>query len=106
MAPDPRTEEERDRNVEVGRPVQGEGYTGYGTAQIWIADFAAKAITRLTNDDVWYGDPQWSPNGKNIVVHANKTADRESVPRFSINKNFDLFLIDVASKKQTQLTDA
>jgi dipeptidyl aminopeptidase/acylaminoacyl peptidase len=37
------------------------------------------------------------------VVVANKTKDRESV-RFSINKNFDLYLLEVASKKQTQLT--
>jgi dipeptidyl aminopeptidase/acylaminoacyl peptidase len=107
---DPRTTEELENDVEIVRPDQGEGYTGYGPAQIWIADldqepaqFAAKNVTRVTSDDVWYGDPQWSPDGKSLVVHANKTKDRESV-RFSINKNFDLYLIDAASKKQTQLT--
>jgi len=107
---DPRTKEEIANDVEIVRPDQGEGYTGYGPAQIWIADlemqpahFAARKITRLTNDDVWYGDPHWSPDGKTIVVHANKTKDRESV-RFSINKNFDLYLIDLASRKQQQLT--
>jgi dipeptidyl aminopeptidase/acylaminoacyl peptidase len=106
----PRTREEIDNEVEIVRPDQGEGYTGYGPAQIWIADIAGQPaqaagdkITRLTKDDVWYGDPQWSPDGKSIVVHANKTKDRESV-RFSINKNFDLYLIDVATKKQTRLT--
>jgi dipeptidyl aminopeptidase/acylaminoacyl peptidase len=108
---DPRTKEEIENDVEIVRPDQGEGYTGYGPAQIWIADiekepaqFAASKVTRLTNDGVWYGDPQWSPDGKTLVVVANKTKDRESV-RFSINKNFDLFLIDVATKKQTQVTD-
>jgi dipeptidyl aminopeptidase/acylaminoacyl peptidase len=107
---DPRTPEEIANDVLIVRPDQGEGYTGYGPAQIWIADleqtpgqFAAKAIRRLTKDDVWYGDPQWSPDGKTIVVHANKTADRESV-RYSINKNFDLWAIDVATGKQRQLT--
>lgn len=106
---DPRTKEEIENEVEIVRPDQGEGYTGYGAAQIWIAELrepvasASATITRLTNDDVWYGDPQWSPDGKSIVVVANKSKDRESV-RFSINKNFDLYLIDVASKKQTQLT--
>ena len=109
----PRTYEEQENDVEIVRPDQGEGYTGYGPAQLWIAELdearvlpeaAASKITRLTTDDIWYGDPQWSPDGKSIAVHANKTKDRESV-RFSINKNFDLFLIDVASKKQTQLTD-
>jgi dipeptidyl aminopeptidase/acylaminoacyl peptidase len=100
---DPRTKEEIEIGVEIVRPDQGEGYTGYAPAQIWIAEIDSKKFTRLTNDDIWYGDPQWSPDGKSLVVVANKTKDRESV-RFSINKNFDLYLIDVASKKQTQLT--
>jgi dipeptidyl aminopeptidase/acylaminoacyl peptidase len=114
---DPRTKEEIENDVEIVRPDQGEGYTGYGPAQIWVVDlkdwraeprkelggFAAAKITRLTDDDIWYGDPQWSPDGKSLVAVANKSKDRESV-RFSINKNFDLYLIDIASKKQTQLT--
>lgn len=107
---DPRAKEEIENGVTVVRPDQGEGYTGYGPAQIWIADlkatpdkWAAEKIHRVTNDDTWYGDPQWSPDGSTIVVHANKTEDRESV-RFSINKNFDLWAIDAASGKQRQLT--
>lgn len=100
---DPRTKEEMENDVEIVRPDQGEGYTGYGAAQIWVADIDTKKITRLTNDNIWYGDPQWSPDGKSLVVVANKSKDRESV-RFSINKNFDLYMLDVASKKQTQLT--
>ncbi|MCI0680691.1 MAG: S9 family peptidase [Gemmataceae bacterium] len=105
-----RTPQEVANNVTIVRPDQGEGYTGYGPAQIWIAELddnprrvAAKTIERLTNDDVWYGDPQWSPDGKTLAVHANKTRERESV-RYSINRNFDIWAIDVATKKQTQLT--
>ncbi len=121
---DPRTPQEVANGVRILRADQGEGYTGYGPAQIWVADLdlrvgqpltpspspqrgegekAAPRIVRLTNDDVWYGDPQWSPDGKTIAVHANKTSDRESA-RYSINKNFDIWAIDVATKKQTQLT--
>ena len=119
---DPRTKEEIENDVEIVRPDQGEGYTGYGAAQVWIADLDGRAeprkgpvggaestgplrgsARRITDDDIWYGDPQWSPDGKSLVVVANKSKDRESV-RFSINKNFDLYLIDVASKKQSQLT--
>ena len=37
-------------------------------------------------------------------MHANKTDDRESV-RYSINKDFDIWALDVKTKKQTQLTD-
>ena len=107
---DPRTKEEAEADVYVVRADQGEGYTGYGTAQVWIAelqdkseDFAAKNIRRLTNDDVWYGDVQWLPDGKSVVVHANKSSDVESV-RFSINKNYDLWAIDVESGQQRRLT--
>jgi dipeptidyl aminopeptidase/acylaminoacyl peptidase len=108
---DPRTPEEIDNEVLVVRPDQGEGYTGYGTAQVWVADLAEKPDTqaatkvrRLTKDDVWYGDPQWSPDGKTLVVHCNRTAERESV-RYSINRNFDLYAIDVESGKLRPLTD-
>lgn len=107
---DPRTVEEREADVYVVRPDQGEGYTGFGTAQVWIAELeeapdkiAAKSIRRLTGDDVWYGDPQWSPDGKTLVVHANKSSDTEAV-RYSINKNYDLWAIDVASGAQRRLT--
>lgn len=96
---DPRTEEERRNNVEILREDQGEGYEGYGNAQIWVAelaeqpgDMAAARIVRLTDDDVWYGDPQWLPDGRSLVVHANRSRDREAV-RYSINKNYDIWQI-------------
>jgi dipeptidyl aminopeptidase/acylaminoacyl peptidase len=93
---DPRTAEEISNEVLVVRPDQGEGYTGYGPAQVWVAHMdekpdhhAATRIERLMKDDVWYGDPQWSPDARTLVVHANRTAERESV-RYSINRNFDV----------------
>lgn len=96
---DPRSEAEKTNNVTVVRPDQGEGYEGYGPAQVWIADLsgqpgeaAAQKIDRVTHDDHWYGDPQWRPDGQALAVVSNQTDDRESV-RFSINKNFDLFQI-------------
>lgn len=108
---DPRSAEEIAADVSVVRPDQGEGYTGYGTAQVWLAelggepgDHAAKSIRRLTTDDIWYGDPQWSPDGKTLFCHANKTDDVEAV-RYSINKNYDIWAIDVAGGRQRRLTD-
>ncbi len=105
-----RTPQEVEAGVFVVREDQGEGYTGYGPAQIWIAeldekpdDVAAKQITRVTDGDFWYGDPQWSPDGSYLVVHANRTDDRESV-RYSINKNYDLWRIDVDDHELHQLT--
>jgi len=109
---DPRSAEETAADVIVVRPDQGEGYTGYGPAAIWIADLhedptkarqAARQVRRLTQPDAWYGDPQWTPDGQSLIVHANRTADRESV-RFSINKNYDLWQIGVATGELRQLT--
>jgi dipeptidyl aminopeptidase/acylaminoacyl peptidase len=107
---DPRTESEKENGVSVVRQDQGEGYTGFGPAGIWVADleenpegFGARRITRLTDDEFWYGDPQWSPDGKKIVVHANRTDDQESA-RYSINKNYDLWEIDVETKALRRLT--
>jgi dipeptidyl aminopeptidase/acylaminoacyl peptidase len=105
---DRRSKEEVELGIEIVRPDQGEGYTGYGAAQVWVVDVnplpdGRGSVVRVTDDDIWYGDPQWSPDGKSLVVVANKTKDRESA-RFSINKNFDLYRIDLATKQQTPLT--
>jgi dipeptidyl aminopeptidase/acylaminoacyl peptidase len=107
---DPRTPEEIEADVIVVRPDQGEGYTGYQNSQIWVAELdpqpdgqAARSIRRLTEDSIWYGDPQWTPDGRYLICHANKTSDVESV-RFSINKNFDLWEIDQETGSQRQLT--
>jgi len=104
------TPEEMKAQVRQVREDQGEAYTAYGPAQIWVAslsdkqgDHAASKIERLTDDEIWYGDPQWARTNKSLVVHANKTNDRESV-RFSINKNYDLYAIDISTKSQLQLT--
>jgi acylaminoacyl-peptidase len=106
---DPRTVEESSNNVQIVREDQGEGYEGYRPAQIWIADLldqptnvAAARVTRITNDDVWYGDPQWLPDGKALIVHANRTNDRESV-RYSINHNFDLWRIELSGSGASQM---
>ncbi|MDB5385631.1 MAG: hypothetical protein JWM11_1277 [Planctomycetaceae bacterium] len=107
---DVRTPEEIRNNVRVVREDQGEGYEGYRPAQIWIADLldrpaeiAAARVTRMTNDETWYGDPQWTPDGKSLIVQANMTSERESV-RYSINQNYDLWRIDVADHSLRQLT--
>jgi dipeptidyl aminopeptidase/acylaminoacyl peptidase len=107
---DPRTEAEIKNNVIVVREDQGEGYEGYGPAQIWVADLsespadvAAAKITRLTPGDFWYGDPQWSPDGTFIVCHANRNAEQESA-RYSVNHNYDLWKITIRDKHIEQLT--
>ena len=105
-----RTPEEAANNVQVVRQDGGEGYEGYGPAQIWIADLleepkevAASRVTRITSDDFWYGDPQWAEDGKAIMVHANRTKDQEAV-RYSINQNYDLWRIDLGDGSLLQAT--
>ena len=107
---DPRTEAEQRNNIIVVREDQGEGYEGYGPMQVWVADLldepkevAASRITKMTSDDFWYGDPQWSPDGSFLVVCGNRTADQESA-RYSINHNFDLWKITLDDHHLTQLT--
>ncbi len=107
---DVRTTEETRNNVRVVREDQGEGYEGYRPAQIWIADLledptevAATCVTRITSDEIWYGDPQWTPDGQSLIVHANGSPDQESV-RYSINRNYDLWQINLADHSLRQLT--
>lgn len=107
---DPRTEQERRNNVLIVREDQGEGYEGYDPTQVWVADLletpgevAASHVSRITPGDFWYGDPQWSPDGSFVVVHANRTPEQESV-RYSINHNYDLWKITLNDNRLTQLT--
>jgi dipeptidyl aminopeptidase/acylaminoacyl peptidase len=106
-----RTAQEIAAGVSVVRADQGEGYEGYDPAQIWVADLlptpgdvAAARVQRLTHDDFWYGDPQWTPDGRAVIVHANRTRNQESV-RYSINKDFNLWRLDAADGRLQPLTD-
>ena len=108
----PRSAEEFEAHVSVVREDQGEGYEGFGPGEVWVAelaenpkDHAASRIIRLTDDEFWYGQPQWSPDGEKIAVHANRTAERESI-RYSFNQNYDIWEIDVATRGLRQLTSA
>tara|TARA_Y100001968_G_scaffold304371_1_gene319323 strand:+ start:560 stop:2629 length:2070 start_codon:yes stop_codon:yes gene_type:complete len=107
---DPRSDAEIDSDVKIVRHDQGEGYEGFGPADVWVAELAnrteghaASRITRLTDDQFWYGQPQWSPDGKHIAVYANRTVVQESI-RYSFNQNYDIWEINVATRALRQLT--
>ena len=100
---DPGSDVHRKMDVRIVHNDQVEGYEGFGPAEVWVSDLvnrpkdhAASRITRLTDDQFWYGQPQWSPDGKHIAVYANRTAIQESV-RYSFNQNYDIWEINVAT---------
>jgi len=51
-------------------------------------------LTRLTNNDGVYSEPDWSPDGRQILVSAHKDGE----------KNTDLYLLDVETGQETRLT--
>lgn len=78
---------------------QGEGYEGYRPSGFVLIDMwnredaihrSSYALDVIGTDGYWYGDGQWTPDGNQIICHANRTNDQESV-RYSINKNYDLW---------------
>ncbi|MBL9080180.1 MAG: S9 family peptidase, partial [Planctomycetales bacterium] len=94
-----RVDDELRGRYEIETDDQGEGYEGYlPTAIHFQTGFAANKEDRQQSfstdrwSPYWYGDPQWSPDSKYVVVHSNRTSDQESV-RYSINKNYDLWRI-------------
>ena len=107
---DPRSAAEIESGATIVRQDQGDGYVGFGPADVWVAelaeaprDRAATRIVRLTDDPYWYGQPQWSPDGKRIAVHANRTSEQESI-RYSFNQNYDIWEINVETRSLRQLT--
>jgi acylaminoacyl-peptidase len=83
---------------------QGEGYEGYQPSAV---SFWQKTNEQAESpfgttwqngivDEFWYGDPQWSDDGSQVVCHANRTDDQESV-RYSINKDYDLWSFAISS---------
>jgi dipeptidyl aminopeptidase/acylaminoacyl peptidase len=92
---------------------QGEGYEGLFPTRLCLRDGLDKLpqawvrgrspICFPDRDSFFYGDPQWTPDGHNLICHANRTDDQESV-RFSINRNYDLWRISVALHVPDRLT--
>ena len=61
--------------------------------QLFIVDVRTKMIRRLTNDEIGYFNPAWSPDGKEIVAASTATVS----PTVFIAKDSPIYAIDVAS---------
>ncbi len=86
----------------VGRS-DGEGYGEIRRLHVYSVPAAGGPARLLTPGDYHSGDFRWSPDGRQIAFVSNRSGDEEAV-RGSIDKNFDLWLLDVASGETRQLT--
>ncbi|RYY59853.1 MAG: S9 family peptidase [Chitinophagaceae bacterium] len=69
------------------RDVQGYSYDVRNT-HLYLFDLALKKSDTLTTGSFNESDPQWSPDGKNIVFVSNRTDDPDR------NRNTDLWMIE------------
>jgi len=112
MACDRRTQARKTTTCESSAKIRAKSTKGYGNAQIGSptsgnARRSGSQQHRTTHPTMSSGMAirNGLPDGQSIVVHANRTDDQESVT-YSINKNYDLWQIDVATRERKQLTPA
>jgi dipeptidyl aminopeptidase/acylaminoacyl peptidase len=77
----------------------GGGFTLERHSHLFIVDVeGSEEPERLTKGDFNHADPTWSPDGKQLVVSANRLAD------WDMTVAVDLHLIDVETGKTRRLT--
>ena len=81
----------------AGTAVVFEGLSTSGFSDLYIIDFNANRLTRLTEDRYRDADPDWSPDGTTIVFASDRTEPGAEGAQ-------NLFLIDVATRAVRYLT--
>jgi acylaminoacyl-peptidase len=80
--------------------VDGAGYLEPGFEHVFVVPAHGGAARQLTRGDFHHGGPlSWSPDGRTLLVSANRNPDWELQPQES-----ELYAIDVASGALRQLT--
>ena len=78
----------------------GRGYLKSGFRHVFVVPADGGTPRQLTSGDFHHdGHPAWSPDGKTVVVSANRRADWPYHPTDS-----NLFAVDVATGKMTEMT--
>lgn len=71
--------------------------------QIWTIDADGGEPTQVTNGDYHNGQPVWSPDGSQIAFMSNRGGREESI-LWSINENYDIWLVGKDGGTPMQLT--
>jgi len=70
---------------------------------IYVAQRDGSNKLRLTNNGATNWAPSWHPDGKHVVFSSNMDDWREDYNAFG--SNFELYMINISSKKLTRLTN-
>jgi Tol biopolymer transport system component len=73
----------------------------YGNAGIYVADFANKTITQLTHARGNSFDPDWSPDGTQIIFRT----DRDGKAPFTSFEAGEIYVMNADGSDQTNLTN-
>ena len=80
-----------------GTRVVFEGLSESGYSDLYTIDFQSQRRVALTNDRYRESDPDWSPDGREIVFASDRTA-------FGRDGHTNLYVIDVATHQTRALT--
>jgi hypothetical protein len=80
-----------------GTAVVFEGLSTSGFSDLYLMDFRAHRLTRLTEDRYRDADPDWSPDGRTVVFASDRT-------EFGSQGASNLFLLDTETREIRYLT--
>jgi dipeptidyl aminopeptidase/acylaminoacyl peptidase len=79
--------------------LNGPGFIDDKVGHLWLVDVASGAPTRLTDGPTSDAEPAWSPDGTRIAFTASRGRDHD------LDYQFDVFVVEVATKRVTRITD-